>query len=139
MTPESRLLLDTLEIALSREDDFAQRFYELLFAEHPELEPLFYRSSRGALAKMFAQKLMAIVDHLDDAAWVERELGTLARAHHGYGVTPEMYSPVGSALLATLREACGDEWSPAAERAWASAYEKLAQAMSAPRAPQQQS
>jgi hemoglobin-like flavoprotein len=137
MTAENALLLDTLEIALSREDDFAQRFYQILFAAHPELEPLFHRSSRGSQAKMFAQKLVAIVDHLDDPAWMERQLDTLARAHRGYGVTPEMYPPVGSALLATLREACGDEWSTAAESAWAAAYEKLAQAMSAPPAPQQ--
>lgn len=129
MTADSQLLLDTLELALSREADFAQRFYQVLFEAHPELEPLFYRSSRGALSKMFAQKLTAIVDHLDDPIWVDRELGTLARAHHSYGVSPDMYPPVGAALLATLKEACGDDWTPAAEKAWAAAYERLAAAM----------
>jgi hemoglobin-like flavoprotein len=81
------------------------------------------------LAKMFAQKLVAIVDHLDDPAWIDRELVSLARAHRGYGVSADMYPPVGAALLATLREACGDAWTVAAEEAWAAAYQKLAQAM----------
>ena len=129
MTPDHRLLQDTLEIALAQEDDFAGRFYKLLFSEHPELEPLFYRSSRGALTKMFAQKLVTLVDHLEDPAWVDRELGALARAHSGYGVTPDMYWPVGAALIATLREACAEEWSAEAERVWTAAYEKLARAM----------
>ena len=132
MTPNSKLLLDTLEIALSCEADFAQRFYELLFKANPELEPLFYRSSRGALAKMFAQKLVAIVDHLDDPVWVERELGALAHAHHGYGVSADMYPPVGAALIATLKEACGSDWTPEAEEAWAAAYQRLAAAMTGP-------
>ena len=69
-------------------------------------------NSPGAQRKVFAQKLVAIVDHVDYPAWITREFGELVRTHREYGVTPEMYPWVGEALIETLREACGDAWSP---------------------------
>ena len=122
---DTRLLRQTLELTLARDDTFPRRFYELLFAAHPDAKPLFHRSTPGALQKMFAQKLSAIVDHLDDPKWLGRELGTLAANHAGYGVTPEMYGWVGEALIATLREACADVWTDDAERAWTDAYASI--------------
>jgi hemoglobin-like flavoprotein len=119
------ILRDTLEITLSRDDTFPTRFYDRLFAAHPEVRKLFHRSSPGAQNKMFAQKLTALVDHIDDPAWLDRELATLAANHVRYGVTREMYPWVGEALIATLAEACGDAWSPDAERAWRDAYASL--------------
>jgi hemoglobin-like flavoprotein len=127
----SHLLRDTLELTLSRDDSFPRRFYDILFTGHPELRPMFHRSSPGAQNKMFAQKLTAIVDHLDDPAWLERELSALAASHASYGVTAEMYGWVGDALIATLREACGDAWSDDAERAWRKAYGSLAEVIRA--------
>jgi hemoglobin-like flavoprotein len=124
-----RLLRDTLELTLARDDTFPTRFYQRLFTDHPEAKPLFHRSSPGAQNKMFAQKLTAIVDHIDEPAWLQRELSTLAANHVSYGVTPQMYPWVGEALVATLAEACGESWSPAAEQAWRSAYASLVTAM----------
>jgi hemoglobin-like flavoprotein len=46
-----------------------------------------------------------------------------------YGVTAEMYPWVGEALIATLREACGPEWSEQAEEAWVEAYDRLTRAV----------
>jgi hemoglobin-like flavoprotein len=129
MKPNARILLDTLEHTLESEQQFGERFYARLFARHPELESLFKQNSRGAQSKMFAQKLTAIVDNLDDPEWLRRELGAIARSHAGYGVTPEMYVPVGEALIATVREACAESWSPEAEAAWRTAYAALTQAI----------
>jgi hemoglobin-like flavoprotein len=123
------LLHETLEIALAKDDTFPVRFYERLFEAHPELRPMFHRSTPGAQNKMFAQKLTAIIDHLDDAAWLDRELASVASKHISYGVTPEMYGWVGEALIATLAEACGDVWTPEAEIAWGVAYGALAGTM----------
>lgn len=123
------ILQQTLERTLANDDTFPTKFYQRLFAAHPELRALFTRSTPGAQNKMFAQKLTAIVDHLDDATWMKRELGTLAANHVGYGVTPEMYPWVGEALLGTLAEACGDAWTAEAERAWRDAYSSLVTAI----------
>ncbi|HEU0029768.1 MAG TPA: globin domain-containing protein [Kofleriaceae bacterium] len=125
------ILRETLEITLARDEgfpnNFPARFYEHLFAAHPDIRPLFHRSSPGALHKMFAQKLTALVDNLDDPAWLARELPRLAANHVSYGVTAEMYPWVGEALIATLREACAERWTEAAEAAWRAAYDRLMQ------------
>jgi hemoglobin-like flavoprotein len=123
------LLRETLEITLAKDDTFPTRFYERLFAAHPETRAMFHRSTPGAQNKMFAQKLTALVDHLEDPAWLARELPSLASNHISYGVTPAMYPWVGEALIATLREACGDAWSAEAERAWSDAYASLVAAI----------
>jgi hemoglobin-like flavoprotein len=125
----SNVLRETLELTLAKDDSFPQKFYDELFAKHPDARPLFHRSSAGAQNKLFAQKLTAIVDHIDDPAWLDRELGSLAAKHVGYGVKPEMYAWVGDALISTLRAACAEAWSPEAERAWTDAYAALTRAI----------
>jgi hemoglobin-like flavoprotein len=129
MILDTALLRDTLETALAADDTFPARFYERLFEAHPEVRPLFNRNSPGAQRKMFAQKLVALVDHLEDTTWIDRELAKLAVSHVRYGVTAEMYPWVGEALIATLREACGPEWSEQAEEAWVEAYDRLTRAV----------
>jgi hemoglobin-like flavoprotein len=129
MTDRAELLRDTLERVLAADDTFPARFYERLFASHPEVQARFRGNSPGAQRKMFAQKLVAIVDHLDDPQWIEREAAVLGGSHAGYGVTAEMYPWVGDALIATVAEACGEGWSTAAEEAWRSAYDQLSRAI----------
>jgi nitric oxide dioxygenase len=96
---------------------------------HPDVRELFHRHSPAALRKMFALKLTALVDHIEDAAWLERELAALAASHKSYAVTAEMYPRVGDALLWTLAEACGDAWTPEVDRAWRDAYAAITRAM----------
>lgn len=124
-----RLLRETLEITLARDDSFPQRFYTLLFEAHPHVRGMFTRNSPGAQNKMFAQKLAAIVDHMNDPAWLDRELRGIVVSHASYGVTQEMYDWVGTALITTLREACGDAWTAEAEQAWSEAYAAIARAI----------
>ena len=123
------LMRETLELTLTRDDAFPARFYEILFEAHPEVRRLFHRNSPGAQNKMFAQKLTAVVDHLEDPTWLGGELSQLAANHATYGVTAEMYPWVGEALIATMREACADRWTPEAERAWTEGYASLVAAM----------
>lgn len=125
MSVDATLLRKTLEITLAADDTFPKRFYDRLFLSHPEVISLFHRNSPGAQRKMFAQKLAMIVDHVEDPAWLARELHVVAESHVRYGVRPEMYAWVGEALIDTLRDACGDEWSDAAERAWREAYDRI--------------
>ena len=123
------ILRETLELVLSQDDLFPQRFYDILFERHPVTKAMFHRSSGPAQNKMFAKKLTALVDHIDDPSWLNKELATLAANHVAYGVTEEMYPWVGEALFQTLAEACGDAWTAEAERAWTEAYASLTRAI----------
>jgi hemoglobin-like flavoprotein len=90
----SDLLRDTLELTLARDDTFPTRFYEHLFAAHPEVRPLFHRSSPGALNKMFVRSWSRssttwTIRRGSAASWVgSRPVLT--------DVTPEVYPWVGT-------------------------------------------
>ncbi len=129
MNIDLRLLRESLEVALAADDKFPTRFYELFFERHPELEELFVRNSRGAQVRSFGKKLVAIVDHLDDPDWTKRELSALAASHEGYGATPVMYEWLGDALIDTLREGCGETFTPEVERTWREAYARISAAI----------
>lgn len=118
---DAKLLRDTFEIAVN-DPTFGARFYARLFKSHPELAPMFNRNSPGAQQKVFAQKLAAIVDAVEDPEALRSELTAVARSHDQYGVKPEMYGWVGTALLETLEEAVARDWTPDADRAWRKAY-----------------
>ncbi|MBS2018508.1 MAG: flavohemoprotein [Deltaproteobacteria bacterium] len=131
MTIDAQALRNTLEIALTQ-DDFPERFYARLFAAHPECRELFTRNSQGAQHKMFAQKLCAIVDSIEDPSSIAAEARKIAHSHGEYGVRAEMYAWVGVALVETLRETSGDAWSEVAERSWIAAYQGLTNAILSP-------
>ncbi len=131
MKTDADLLRDTLEITLASDDSFPKRFYDRLFSRHPDVIPMFHRNSPGAQRKMFAQKLTMIVDHVGDREWLARELRTVAESHVRYGVRPEMYAWVGDALIETIRDACGPEWSDDCERVWRDAYSDIVRSISA--------
>lgn len=129
MTQRADLLRETVERVLAADDTFPARFYDRLFADHPEVRALFRSNSPGVQRNMFAQKLVAIVDHIEDPEWIEREAAALGASHAGYGVTDEMYPWVGDALIATVAEACAEHWTPTAEAAWRTAYARLTRAI----------
>jgi hemoglobin-like flavoprotein len=74
-----------------------------------------FRSDRAMQAKMLAGAIAAVLDHLDDAPWLQQTLGQLGARHTGYGVTDAMYGMVGEALLATLAEIAAEAWTPVVE------------------------
>lgn len=123
------LLRDSLELALERDDDFPQIFYDILFHRHPELIPLFKGNTPNAQRVMFGQTLVAIVDHSDDTAWIEATLAPMGRTHVAYGVTDAMYDIVGDCLVASMAEVCDEQWTPAHGEAWREAYDKIAAVM----------
>lgn len=128
---DAAILRETFEIAVN-DPAFGARFYERLFKEHPSLQPLFTRNSSGAQQKMFAQKLAAIVDAVEEPVSLRSQLVEIAHSHTKYGVTPEMYGWVGTVLLATLAEAVGSAWNAEAERAWSDAYAAISSMILAP-------
>jgi len=126
---EKTLLRESLELAFERDDNFPQIFYDILFYRHPELEALFKGHTPNAQRVMFGQTLVAIVDHADDPHWLQSTLAPLAKSHVGYGVTDPMYDLVGDCLVASLAETCAERWSPAHDKAWRDAYDRVAGTM----------
>ena len=125
------LLRKSFDLVVERQPKLVTRFYEILFSRHPEARSLFGRRSTEAQAQMLQEALVAVMDHLEDASWLEQTLGALGRKHVDYGVTDEMYGWVGESLLATLEEVAGSAWTPELAEAWATAYGAIAGLMKA--------
>lgn len=129
-----RLLQESFELALERDDDFPRLFYDVLFHRHPDIEQLFGERGRGqnsldAQRLMFGQTLIAIVDHIDDEAWLVDKLVPMGKSHLAYGVTARMYDQVCDALVTAFAEVVAQDWTPAHERAWRGAYAHIADIM----------
>jgi hemoglobin-like flavoprotein len=129
MALDVEVLRDSFELVLSRRPNVTHLFYEELFRRYPEARSLFGRHSMEAQEQMLAEALVAAVANLEDAAWLQTNLGELGSKHAEYGVTEEMYGWVGEALLATFAEAAGSDWTPELERAWGEAYQAIAALM----------
>jgi hemoglobin-like flavoprotein len=116
------LLRQSFEVVATANPRFVTRFYEILFERHPQARPLFPQNGMARQAEMLTQALVAVLDHLDDAPWLQDTLGSLGAKHVDYGVTREMYDWVGASLLAALAEVAGPAWTPELQAAWAEAY-----------------
>lgn len=126
------LLRNSFQLVVERNPDLTKRFYEILFERYPTLAPMFPVGRRGVQAQMLASALSAVMDHLDDASWLTAQLSALGTRHLDYGVTAEMYGWVGDALLTTLAEVAGPDWTPELKQAWTDAYGAIVSLMLQP-------
>lgn len=123
------LLTSSFQLVVEREPNLTHRFYDLLFARYPQAQELFGRHARQQQEQMLTDALVAVVDHLEDAPWLESTLTGLGQKHEEYGVTPEMFPWVGECLLATLADVAGEAWSQAHNAAWSEAYAAITAGM----------
>jgi hemoglobin-like flavoprotein len=109
-------------------DTAAQIFYERLFATAPEVRPMFPDDLTEQRRKLMAT-LGMVVKALPKLAQIVPNVQALGRRHAAYGVAPEHYAIVGSALLWTLAPGLGESFTDAHAAAWAEAYGLLADTM----------
>jgi hemoglobin-like flavoprotein len=106
----------------------AALFYQNLFAADPDLRPLF-KNDLGEQGNKLMQTLSIAVAKLNDLDSLAPVLQDLARRHVGYGVQEEHYATVGSALLQTLEQGLGDDFTPPVKAAWSAVYGVVADVM----------
>jgi hemoglobin-like flavoprotein len=126
MTPAQKQLVQASFARLAPSADaVAEMFYRELFALDPGLRKLF----RGDLARQ-GQKLMSMLStaiaNLDRLQAIVPAVRDLGRRHAGYGVEPADYQTIARALIATLEQGLGSDFTPALRDAWASCYRVLA-------------
>ena len=106
----------------------SETFYENLFTVEPELRALF-RSDLQSQGMRFMSTLATIADLLDTPAELRSEIADLARAHAGVGVRSVHFAPMGVALMVTLAETLGKDYTPDLQAAWHAAYDHFAALM----------
>ena len=129
MTPEQvELVKSSFAKIAPVKDQAAALFYRRLFELDPDLRPLFSGDMADHGAKLMAA-LGGAIAALDRFAPVLPTVRALGRRHAAYGVRPEHYATVGQALIWTLEQGLGADFTPATRRAWIDAYAGLAWAM----------
>ena len=129
MTPDQiALIQDSFRKVVPIKDPAAKMFYERLFELDPKLKPLFRTDLREQGQKLMAA-LAALVGSLTKWERIEPVVRDMGQRHVGYGVKPEHYDTVGQALMWTLEQGLGSDFTAEAKAAWTAAYQTVAATM----------
>ena len=106
----------------------AELFYMRLFSLEPSVRRLF----KGDMAEQ-GRKLMSMisvaVNSLGRLETIVPAVQALGRRHAGYGVEKRHYTVVEAALVWTLAQGLGEQFTGETEEAWRTAYRVLAATM----------
>jgi hemoglobin-like flavoprotein len=104
-------------------------FYGNLFAADPAVAALFRHTDLKAQGRKLMAALAMVVAGLDRLGAILPQVEAMAVRHVTYGVDRKHYDLVGAALLKSLGDALGDDFTPDLSASWAAAYGTLAGAM----------
>lgn len=103
-------------------------FYTKLFSYNKSLRRMFPSNMSQQYQKLM-NMLSTIIARLDKGDELSGEINAMASRHVDYGVRPAHYKLVGNALLWTLQQGLGEDWTPEVERAWTKCYALLSESM----------
>ena len=129
MTPDQvTLVQESFKKVVPIADKAADLFYDRLFTIAPEVRSLF-PADLSEQKKKLMQVLATAVTNLHQVEKVLPAVEELGRRHVAYGVTEKHYEPVGAALLWTLEQGLGADFSPPVKAAWTETYITVAGVM----------
>ncbi len=109
-------------------DQAAELFYGKLFELDPSLKTLF-KSDMKEQGKKLMQMIGVAVANLKNLGEVVPAVEALGERHVDYEVKESHYDTVGEALLWTLGQGLGDDFTAEAKEAWTVTYTTLAGVM----------
>jgi hemoglobin-like flavoprotein len=131
MTPEQiKMVQDSFQKVVPIAATAADLFYDRLFVIAPEVRPMFPDNLAEQKKKLIAM-LATAVTNLHQVEKIIPAVQDLGKRHVTYGVSDKHYEPVGSALLWTLEQGLGADFTPPLKTAWTEAYTTLAGVMQA--------
>lgn len=129
MAREEILLIQmTFAKILPISDEVAEQFYARLFDLDPTLRPFFKADMREQQRKLMAT-LQVVIGGLANPEKILPAARDLGRRHVAYGVRDAHYDTVGEALLWTLAQGLGEEFTPEVQHAWGEMYERISSTM----------
>lgn len=129
---DKALVKDTFAKVAPIADQAAEMFYNRLFEIDPATQSLFTKTDMSEQGRKLMQMIgvaVAALDHLDQ---IVPALESLGQRHEGYGVTLDQYNTVGEALIWTLGQGLGDEFTPEVSQAWVKVYTTLVEVATKP-------
>ncbi|MGY1662537.1 globin domain-containing protein [Geodermatophilus sp. SYSU D00705] len=135
LSDKSRPVIEaTLPVVGENIGKIAERFYQHLFGEHPQLlDGIFNRGNQAegtqqqALAGSVAMFASALVNHPDRLP--EQLLSRVAHKHASLGIQPAQYQVVYDNLFWAIADVLGDAVTPEVAAAWTEVYWLMAWAL----------
>jgi len=129
MTPETIDLVKTSwDKVKPISETAAELFYGKLFEIDPSLKSMFPSDMTEQGRKLMAM-INTAVNALDKLESIVPAVQDLGKRHVDYGVTDAMYDSVGEALIWTLGQGLGEEFTDDVKAAWLETYTILATTM----------
>lgn len=129
MTPDQvAMVQESFKKVVPIAETAADLFYDRLFEIAPDVRPMFPLDLKEQKRKLIAM-LATAVTNLHQAEKIFPAVEALGKRHVGYGVTTAHYEPVGAALLWTLEQGLGPDFTPPLKAAWTETYVTLARVM----------
>ena len=129
MTPRQiGLIRASWDKVLPISEQAAELFYGKLFELDPELKSLFSTDMKEQGKKLMTM-IDTVVKNLDNLEAVVPAAQDSGKRHAGYGVKDEDYNTVAEALLWTLEQGLGDDFTDEVKEAWTEAYVILSTTM----------
>ena len=122
-------LRESFELVAPRADQLAERFYEKLFEDYPDLLRYFTHTDFSEQRGKLIQALVLVMKSLENPPALTRVLHQLGTEHDEMGVQEEDYPPVTQTLLSVLAEFAGEHWNEELEDAWDQALTAVANLM----------
>lgn len=126
LTATQRTLVQSSFTMVKDADALATCFYNRLFEIDPSTRPLF-KGDMAEQRQKLMQTLAVVVNALDSLDTVIPAIEALGKRHMDYGVTIAHWDSVGEALLWSLAETFGEQFTEDIGTAWATAYRLIAE------------
>jgi hemoglobin-like flavoprotein len=123
-----QLVQDSFEQVKPIAGTAADLFYDRLFELDPGLRPLFKADLSEQKHNLMTTLAFAVAG-LNKPERILPAVRQLGARHTGYGVQAQHYQAVGEALLWTLAQGLGEQFTPPVAEAWTAVYTLLANTM----------
>ncbi|MFT3808753.1 MAG: globin [Micropepsaceae bacterium] len=120
MSADADLVIQSFELAAARCEDLTPVVYPMLFADHPEMERLFFRDAEthAVRGEMMARVIEAIIDFVGERHYARTLIQCEVVTHAGYDVPPEVFSTFFAYVRNGVRKVIGNDWTPGMAAAW---------------------
>src|SRR5713101_4264276 len=125
-----RLVRDSVDSLREDAEPFALLFYGKLFELDPDSRRLFH-NDLAVQGRKVIDMLTSVVESLDDFQPMRVRLAELGHKHAEFGVRPEQYDTLTTALLWSVGQALGASFDAPTREAWRLAINAICAAMKA--------
>jgi hemoglobin-like flavoprotein len=109
----------SFELASERCADLTPHVYERLFAEHPDMQPLFVNDRTGKVRdEMLYRVIETILDFVGSLHYAVGMVHAEVQTHDGYGVPRDVFPKFFAVVADTLRQILAEDWTAEMDAGW---------------------